>query len=90
MKRIPDRDEGILVEDAIGRLSEALAILVTIEEHNLLGELPADATAREAHQRAVSLLAVLRRELQGVVQELDAAFQTHEAIRRARDEPAAE
>lgn len=76
--RAPD-----LVEDALGRLREAIAILDAIEEGGMLGELPAKATARRNHQRAVSLLAILRRELAGLARDLAAAGQVQDAIARA-------
>ena len=75
--RAPD-----LVEDAIGRLREAIAILDAIEEAGMLGELPMKPTGRRNHQRAVSLLAVLRRELDGLVCDLTAAGQVQDAIAR--------
>lgn len=61
------------IEDAIGRLHETLAILDLIEESDLLGELPRGKAPARRHQRAVSLLAVLRRELQDIVDHLAAA-----------------
>ena len=72
-----------IVEDAVGRLHEALAILDAIEAAGMLGELPADAVARDSHQRAVSLLAVLRRELFDLRRELQAAGDAQDAIARA-------
>jgi hypothetical protein len=72
-----------IVDDAVSRLCEALAILETIDAGNLLAELPADPTARAGHQRAVSLLSVLRRELTRLKHELQAADQAQEAIARA-------
>jgi len=76
--RAPD-----VVEEAVGRLHEALSILDAIEMGGMLGELPAEAMARDAHQRAVSLLAVLRRDLQGLRRDLQAAGQAQDAITRA-------
>ncbi|HEX4712656.1 hypothetical protein [Phenylobacterium sp.] len=76
--RAPD-----LVEDALVRLHEAIAILDAIEKADMLGDLPAKASARLSHQRAVSLLAILRRELAGMVRDLAAAGQVQDAIARA-------
>ncbi len=61
------------VEDALARLHESLAILETIDAGELLAQLPADRTAARGHQTAVSLLTVLRRELQSIAGDLDAA-----------------
>jgi len=72
-----------VVDDAVGRLCEALAILDAIELGGMLGELPADPIARKAHQRAVSLLAILRRDLATLREELQAAGQAQDAIARA-------
>ena len=72
-----------VVEDAVGRLHEALAILDAIESAGMLGELPVDSLARDSHQRAVSLLAVLRRELADLRCELQAASDAQDAIARA-------
>ncbi len=72
-----------VIEDAVGRLHEAIAILEAIEDGDMLGELPTDAEAQFSHQRAVSLLAVLRRELEALRGELQAAGEAEEAIARA-------
>jgi hypothetical protein len=72
------------VEAALGRLHEALAIIVMIDDLNMLDELPAGAQARRNHQSAVSMLAVLRRELEAVAVELDAAIHTRDVLARAR------
>lgn len=86
-----DRDPAGMVEDAIARLQEALAVLQVIEDGDLLGELPADRSARRNHQSAVSMLAVLRRDLTGVAEELEAAIRTRDVIDRAiRKAPADE
>ena len=61
------------VEDAVARLHEALAILEAIDARELLAELPRDRAAARRHQCAVSLLTVLRRELEGITGDLDAA-----------------
>ncbi|HZZ30467.1 MAG TPA: hypothetical protein VFE10_00620 [Phenylobacterium sp.] len=71
------------VDDAVGRLEEAIAILDSIEAADLLGELPAKAAARRSHQRAVSLLAILRRELAGVRNDLAAAGQLQDVLARS-------
>ncbi len=61
------------VEEAVARLHEALAILEAIDAGELLAELPGDRVAARRHQCAVSLLTVLRRELEGIAGDLDAA-----------------
>ena len=79
-----DPDAGGLIEAAVARLFEALALISTIEDRQLLAELPAGDDARRDHQAAVSMLAVLRRELEGVASELQAAIHTRDALNRAR------
>jgi hypothetical protein len=79
-----------VVEDAVSRLCEAIAVLEAIEMGGMLGELPADAMARDEHQRAVSLLAVLRRDLAGLRRDLQAAVQAQDVIARALARPSAE
>jgi hypothetical protein len=83
--RTPD-----IVEDAVSRLCEAIAVLDAIESGGMLGELPAEVMARAEHQRAVSLLAMLRRDLIGLRRELEAAGQAQEAIARALQRMGAE
>jgi hypothetical protein len=78
------------IEDTVARLIEAIAVLETIEFGGMLGELPADPMARDTHQRAVSLLAVLRRDLVVLRKELQAAGQAQDAIARARSRTAVE
>ncbi|HEX3367926.1 hypothetical protein [Phenylobacterium sp.] len=73
MSRADPPRPGDPIDDAVGRLVEAIAILDLIEAGDLLAELPAEAAARRSHQRAVSLLAILRRELAGVRNDLAAA-----------------
>ncbi|HZZ68721.1 MAG TPA: hypothetical protein VFE18_11165 [Phenylobacterium sp.] len=84
--RAPD-----LVEDAVARLHEAIAILDAIDDADMLGELPAEPAARRNHQRAVSLLTILRRELAGVRRDLQAAGQIEDALAaiRVREDPPA-
>jgi hypothetical protein len=84
--RAPD-----LVEDAVARLHEAMAILDAIDEADMLAELPAEPGARRDHQRAVSLLTVLRRELAGIRRDLQAAGQIEDALAaiRVREDPPA-
>jgi hypothetical protein len=61
------------VEDAVARLYEALAILEAVEARELLSDLPHGHEAADRRQSAISLLAVLRRELQAIAGDLDAA-----------------
>jgi hypothetical protein len=65
------RDDA--VEAALSRLTEALALLDAIDEGDMLARLPAEPEAARRHQRAVSMLAVLRRELETVTGELSSA-----------------
>lgn len=55
------------IEESTVRLREALAILEMIDGEALLAELP-EGPNRDRHQCAVSLLNVLRREIQAVTQ----------------------
>jgi hypothetical protein len=55
-----------LVETTLAQLREALAILEAIDAGDLLSELPRDSDAARRHQCAVSLLATLRRDLEGI------------------------
>lgn len=63
------------LEAAAGRLNEAVSILDAVERGELLAELPRGAEAAARHQCAVSMLAVLRRELQALACELESASQ---------------
>jgi predicted component of type VI protein secretion system len=72
-----------LIEDAVARLLEAIAVLDVIDEGEMLSELPHEAGARRKHQGAVSLLAVLKRELIDLSRDLRAAEEVHQAIARA-------
>jgi hypothetical protein len=77
-------DAAGMIETALGRLYEAMALVTTIEDRGLLAELPAGEAGRQNHQAAVSMLAILRRELEGVSIELDAAVRTREALEGLR------
>jgi len=61
------------IDDALARLHEIAAIVQVIEDGDLLAVLPAEENAAQAHQRAVSLLVVLRRELDSLMGQLGAA-----------------
>jgi hypothetical protein len=63
-----------VLEDAPARLREALAILEAIEAGELLSELPPGQDAARRHQRAVSLLAILRRDLEAFSDDLGSAL----------------
>ena len=76
-----DRDLG---EDAAGRLLEAIAILDAIERAELLVALPKGADAARRHQCAVSLLAVLRRELTALACDLQSATLVRDVMIRIR------
>jgi hypothetical protein len=76
------------LEAAAVRLNEAMSILDAVEHGELLAELPRGAEAAAKHQCAVSLLAVLRRELQLLACELESASQVQHLIERlSRAEP---
>ncbi len=77
-------DPNGLIEAALGRLIEATQLVALVEDHDLLAELPAGEDARRNHQRAASLIAVLRRELDAVAGELSAALETHDVLSRTR------
>jgi hypothetical protein len=65
-----------------------MSILDAVEHGELLAELPRGAEAAAKHQCAVSLLAVLRRELQLLACELESASQVQHLIERlSRAEP---
>jgi hypothetical protein len=73
-----------LTETALARLYEAMTLIVTIEDRGLLAELPKGDAARTNHQAGVSMLSILRRELEGVAVELEAAINTREILDRLR------
>jgi hypothetical protein len=75
---------GDLAESAIARLTEALAILDAIDRGDLLAALPAAPDAAGRHQCAVSLLSVLRRELDTLVCELQSASYVEALMERLR------
>lgn len=70
------------LEAAAVRLNEAISILDALERGDLLAELPRGAEAAANHQCAVSLLAVLRRELQTLACELESASQVQHLMDR--------
>jgi hypothetical protein len=72
-----------VIEEAIGRLREALAILDQVQDSDLLGELPAAEEARARHKRGVCLLAVLKRDLVSLSEELEAAWAAAGVVARA-------
>ena len=67
--------QGDVLEAAASRLAEAVSILDAVDRSELLSVLPKGAEAAARHQCAVSLLAVLRRELQALACELESASQ---------------
>jgi hypothetical protein len=77
MKTLGDPDSPTadidVLDVAVSRLGEAVALLDAIQHGDLLAELPAGAEAALRHQCGVSLLAVLRRELDGLASELQSA-----------------
>lgn len=73
-------DDTAFLESALGRLLEALALVQTIEDHDLLALAPSDVRARVDHQRAASLIAILRRELEALSGDLEAAVATRNVL----------
>jgi hypothetical protein len=73
---------GDLIEAAVGRLREAVALLEAIDRGELLAELPSQSDAAVRHQCAVSLLAVLRRELDALTAELESAGYVQDLLSR--------
>jgi hypothetical protein len=73
---------GDVLEAAAGRLNEAVSILDAVERGELLAVLPRGADAAARHQCAVSLLAVLRRELRALACELESASQVQNLMDR--------
>jgi hypothetical protein len=71
-----------VLEAAAGRLAEAVSILDAVERSELLSVLPRGADAAARHQCAVSLLAVLRRELQALACELESASEVQNLLGR--------
>jgi hypothetical protein len=67
---------GDLIEDAAARLREA------IDAGELLCELPDGAEAGRRHQSAVSLLAVLHRDLSALACELESASHVQDLMQR--------
>lgn len=73
-------DAAQMVEAAHGRIREVLDVLESIEGGELLSELPSHPAGRRRHQCAVSMLAVVKRELTAVMEDLDVAQSAVEAI----------
>lgn len=72
-----------LVEDAASRLREAIALLEMIEDGDMLCELPANPDGKARHQRAVSVLSVLKRDLVDLERRLGAGWAAAAATARA-------
>ena len=71
-----------VLEAAAGRLAEAVSILDAVDRSELLSVLPRGTDEAARHQCAVSLLAVLRRELQALACELESASQVQNLMDR--------
>jgi hypothetical protein len=71
-----------LIEETAGRLREAIAILEAIDAGELLCELPGGAEPARRHQSAVSLLAVLHRDLTALASELETAGHVQDLMSR--------
>lgn len=74
-----------LMEAAAARLREGVALLEAIDANGLLNILPAASEAGQRQQRAVSLLSVLRRELEAVVSDLESASCVNAVIAKITD-----
>lgn len=73
-------DDTTFLETALGRLLEARTLIEVIEDHDLLAMAPSDARARDDHQRAASLISILRRELDALAGDLEAAVATRNVL----------
>ena len=65
---------GEVLEAALARLAEALAVLDAVDEGGHFDQLPHNPDARTMHQRGVCMLAVARRDLRALANELEAAW----------------
>ncbi len=65
---------GEVLEAALARLAEALAVLDAVDDGGHFDQLPDNPEARTMHQRGVCMLAVARRDLQALANELEAAL----------------
>lgn len=77
-------------EDAVGRLREAIALLEAIDAGALLDALPPGPEDALRHQTGVSMLAVLRRELEGLACELQSLCLVQDVMTRVRRAGAAD
>lgn len=80
----------VLAEQTVGRLLEAMSLLEAIDAGGLLDELPGAAEAARKQQCAISLLAVLRRDLQALTCELQSACMVHDVMARVARSGSAE
>jgi hypothetical protein len=72
------------LEITIGRLREASAVFDAIDAGELLSVLPHEPVAAHRHQAAVSLLAMLRRDLDAIANDLATAhYVTHAMLQLA-------
>lgn len=62
--------KGELTERLWGRLAEIHAVLTAIGEGELLSEVPPAPDARVRHAAAIGLLALMERDLRGLMTEL--------------------
>lgn len=72
-------------DEAVGRIREAIAVLDAIDQAELLVAAPKGAEAARRHQCGVSLLAVLRRDLEAVAADLQAASLVQDVMSRVRN-----
>lgn len=64
-----------LTETLLARLAEIGAVLTAIDQGELLCDLPAGPEARARHQAGACLLAILQRELAGLIAELETSLE---------------
>lgn len=61
------------VEIAWTRIRDVRALLLAINDAELLSDIPSDASARARHAAGICLLSILERELEGMQETLEAA-----------------
>jgi len=74
----------LLGDEAVGRVREAIALLDAIDLADLLENAPAGADAARRHQCGVSLLAVLRRDLESLACDMQSACMVQDVMSRVR------
>ena len=75
----------LLGDEAVGRVREAIALLDAIDRAELLVTAPPGAEAGRRHQCGISLLAVLRRDLESLAVDLQSATLVQDVMSRVRN-----